>query len=106
MKTGATSACPIRIAISSCLLGQKVRLDGGHKHDRFLTDTLGEYVEWVQACPEIEMGLGTPRESIRLVQREGETRLVGTKTENDVTEGMRSYSLARLASLESEDLSG
>jgi uncharacterized protein YbgA (DUF1722 family)/uncharacterized protein YbbK (DUF523 family) len=106
VKAGTKSSRPIRVGISSCLLGQKVRFDGGHKHDRFLTDTLGEYVEWVPVCPEVEMGLGTPRESIRLVQREGDVRLVGTKTEIDVTEGMRSYSLARLASLEKEDLSG
>ncbi len=110
MTAGTTArtppARPIRIGISSCLLGQEVRFDGGHKHDRFLTDTLGQYVEWVPVCPEVEMGLGTPREPIRLVRRDGEVRLVGTKTETDVTEGMRSYSAARLAALESEDLSG
>jgi uncharacterized protein YbbK (DUF523 family) len=48
----------IRIGISSCLLGQKVRYDGGHKHDRFLTDILGRFVEWVPVCPEVELGMG------------------------------------------------
>jgi hypothetical protein len=50
---------PIRIGISSCLLGQKVRYDGGHKHDRYLTGVLGEWVEWVAVCPEVEIGPGS-----------------------------------------------
>jgi len=52
--------------VSSCLLGEKVRFDGGHKRFRFLTDELGPYVDWVPYCPEIEIGLGTPREPIRV----------------------------------------
>ena len=55
----------IRIGISSCLLGEQVRYDGGHKHDRFLTDTLGPYIEWVSVCPELEVGMGVPREAVR-----------------------------------------
>ena len=62
---------PIRIGISSCLLGQEVRFDGGHKRDQFLVDTLGQQVEWVPVCPEVEMGLGTPRETLRLVKAQG-----------------------------------
>ena len=58
----------IRIGISACLLGREVRYDGGHKRDRYLTDTLGEYFDWFPVCPEVELGLGTPRETIRLVQ--------------------------------------
>ena len=57
----------IRLGISTCLLGEKVRYDGGHKLDRFLTDTLGQYVEYVPVCPEVECGLGIPREALRLV---------------------------------------
>lgn len=53
----------IRIGISSCLLGEKVRYDGGHKRDAFLVETFGRFVEWVPVCPEVEMGLGTPRET-------------------------------------------
>jgi uncharacterized protein YbbK (DUF523 family) len=49
---------PIRIGISSCLLGRKVRYDGGHKRDAFLVDTFGRHVEWVPVCPEVEMGMG------------------------------------------------
>ena len=55
-----------RVGVSSCLLGEEVRFDGGHKRFRFLTDELGPYVDWVPYCPEIEIGLGTPREPIRV----------------------------------------
>ena len=73
--TRAASDSPIRIGISSCLLGQEVRFDGGHKRDAFLTDTFGPFVEWVPVCPEVEAGFGTPRESMRLVTREGRLRM-------------------------------
>ena len=61
-------AQPIRIGISACLLGEKVRHDGGHKRDTYLVETLGRFVEWVPVCPEVEMGLATPRETLRLVR--------------------------------------
>ena len=99
-------AAPIRIGISSCLLGQKVRFDGGHKHDRYLTDTLGTYFEWVPICPEVEIGLGTPRETIRLVQLGGDTRLVSTKSEVDLTERMQRYATQRVKLLKGEEISG
>jgi uncharacterized protein YbbK (DUF523 family) len=57
----------IKLGISTCLLGEKVRFDGGHKWDRFLTDTLGQYVDYVPVCPEVECGFGIPREPFRLV---------------------------------------
>jgi uncharacterized protein YbbK (DUF523 family) len=57
----------IKIGISSCLLGENVRYDGGHKRDRYLTDTLGEFVQWVPVCPEVEYGLPVPREAMRLM---------------------------------------
>ena len=56
-----------RIGISRCLLGDEVRHDGGHKRDPFLVSTFGRFVEWVPVCPEIEVGMGTPREPIQLV---------------------------------------
>jgi uncharacterized protein YbbK (DUF523 family) len=56
----------LRLGISSCLLGQEVRFDGGHKHDPLLTETFGRFFEWVPVCPEMEIGLGAPRESLRL----------------------------------------
>ena len=55
-----------RVGVSSCLLGEQVRFNGGHKRFRFLTDELDPYVDWVPYCPEVEIGLGTPREPIRL----------------------------------------
>src|SRR5690349_2543122 len=55
-----------RVGVSSCLLGEEVRFNGGHKRYRFLTDELGPHVDWVPYCPEVEIGLGTPREPIRL----------------------------------------
>jgi uncharacterized protein YbgA (DUF1722 family)/uncharacterized protein YbbK (DUF523 family) len=97
---------PIRIGISTCLLGEKVRYDGGHKHDRFLTDTLGSYVEWVPVCPEVEMGMGIPREPIRLVRRDGGVRLVGSKSDTDHTRAMLEFGRRRIAQLAELDLCG
>jgi uncharacterized protein YbgA (DUF1722 family)/uncharacterized protein YbbK (DUF523 family) len=97
---------PIRIGISACLLGDEVRFDGGHKRDRFLTDTLGPFVEWVKVCPEVEMGLGTPRETLRLVADDARLRLVTTRTQIDHTDGMNRWSAARVEELAHESLSG
>jgi uncharacterized protein YbgA (DUF1722 family)/uncharacterized protein YbbK (DUF523 family) len=96
----------IRLGISACLLGQEVRFDGGHKRDPFLADILGPHVEWVPVCPEVEMGLGTPRETLRLVRVEGSTRMITTRTEVDHTDGMNSWAKRRLDALAKEDLSG
>jgi uncharacterized protein YbgA (DUF1722 family)/uncharacterized protein YbbK (DUF523 family) len=97
---------PIRIGVSSCLLGEKVRFDGQHKRDRFLTDTFGDYVDWVPVCPEVEMGLGIPREPIRLVRHGEDVALVTVRTGLDHTMGMRRYSRKRTRELASEGLSG
>jgi uncharacterized protein YbgA (DUF1722 family)/uncharacterized protein YbbK (DUF523 family) len=97
---------PIRIGISSCLLGEQVRFDGGHKHDRFITNTLGQYFEWVPVCPEVELGLGTPRETIRLVQIDGGVGLVMQKSGRDLTEEMRDYARERVRQLAKEGLGG
>jgi uncharacterized protein YbgA (DUF1722 family)/uncharacterized protein YbbK (DUF523 family) len=96
----------IRLGISSCLLGEMVRYDGGHQLDRFLRDTLGEYVEYVPVCPEVEMGLPTPRETLRLVEKEGGQRLVFSKSGEDVTERMLDWSHKRVKQLAKEDLCG
>lgn len=97
---------PLRIGISACLLGQEVRFDGGHKRDTFLTKVLGPYVEYVPVCPEVEMGLGTPRETLRLVRQPAGLRMVTTRTGIDHTDGMNRWAKRRLAELEGEDLSG
>ena len=75
----------LRIGISSCLLGEKVRYDGGHKLDHFLRDTLGQYVEYVPVCPEVECGLPVPREAMRLVGSAEAPRLVTVRTRSDLT---------------------
>ncbi len=99
-------ASPIRIGISSCLLGQQVRFDGQHKHDRYLTDTLGQYFEWVPVCPEVEVGLGTPRETIQLVQLEHAVKLRTTRTKIDLTRRMAAFAKKRVKELQAEDLCG
>ena len=97
---------PIRIGISSCLLGQKVRFDGGHKRDRYLTDTLGQYFEWVPVCPEVEVGLPTPRPSLRLELQDGQVHMIITREGRDLTRPMQAYAKARVKALEDESLSG
>jgi uncharacterized protein YbgA (DUF1722 family)/uncharacterized protein YbbK (DUF523 family) len=97
---------PIRIGISSCLLGENVRYDGGHKRDGFLVETFGRFVEWVPVCPEVEMGLGTPRETLRLIRTGEKIRMVMPKTGADHTDGMRNFARGRLRELEKEDLCG
>jgi uncharacterized protein YbgA (DUF1722 family)/uncharacterized protein YbbK (DUF523 family) len=97
---------PIRIGISSCLLGEAVRFDGGHKRDPFLTETFGRFVEWVPVCPEVECGLGTPRESMRLVRVNDDVRLLTVKTAVDLTGRMERYAQHRVSQLASADLCG
>jgi uncharacterized protein YbgA (DUF1722 family)/uncharacterized protein YbbK (DUF523 family) len=96
----------IRIGISSCLLGEKVRYDGGHKRDRYLSTTLSEYFEYVPVCPEFECGLGVPRESMRLVGSPESPRLQGTRSGTDFTERMETWAWNRVRELESERLCG
>lgn len=98
---------PVRIGISSCLLGQKVRYDGGHKRDRFASDVLDPYVEWVPVCPEVEIGLGIPRPTIRLERaQDGTTRLVMPSTGQDLTDRMRVWAKERVEDLSNLDLCG
>lgn len=97
---------PIKIGISSCLLGHKVRYDGGHKRDRFLKDTLGRYVEYVPVCPEVEAGLGIPREALRLVGDPEHPRLITNQSKKDLTDLMIQWSKKRVEELENENLSG
>jgi uncharacterized protein YbgA (DUF1722 family)/uncharacterized protein YbbK (DUF523 family) len=96
----------IRLGISTCLLGQKVRYDGGHKLDRFLTDTLGRYVEYVPVCPEVECGLPVPREAMHLAGDPANPRLVTVRTGQDKTEQMMRWARRRVVELEKENLSG
>ena len=96
----------LRVGISACLLGERVRWDGGHKRDSFLTDVLGKHVEWVAVCPEVELGLGVPRPPIDLVDVDGGTRLVVSTSGEDLTERMHAYAAWRAKGLASLDLDG
>jgi len=96
----------LRVGISACLLGQEVRYDGGHKRDPFLTDTLGPFVEWVPVCPEVELGLGIPRESIRLEGAPDSPRLVAVKTRTDHTAAMARLARTRVEALAEQELVG
>jgi uncharacterized protein YbgA (DUF1722 family)/uncharacterized protein YbbK (DUF523 family) len=95
-----------RIGISSCLLGQKVRFDGGHKRDTFLVETFGQFVDWVPVCPEVEVGLGTPRDTLRLVRRADAVRMVNNRTGEDISGPMRAWAAKRVEWLAQQDLSG
>jgi uncharacterized protein YbgA (DUF1722 family)/uncharacterized protein YbbK (DUF523 family) len=96
----------LRLGVSSCLLGERVRFDGGHKHDRFLTDQLGRYVEWVPVCPELEAGMGVPRESVRLEGDVDAPRLIGSRSGRDHTAAMRRFAGIRARQLMRLELSG
>ena len=96
----------IRIGVSSCLLGQEVRYNGGHKRDAFLVETFGRYVEWITVCPEVELGMGTPREPVRLARQGEDIRMLGTTSQVDHTVAMRAFARRRVAELAAEDLCG
>lgn len=96
----------VRIGISTCLLGEQVRFDGGHKRDSFLVETFGTFVEWVAVCPEVEVGMGIPREAIRLVRDGADVRLIGVKSAADHTSAMRRWASGRVEALADDDLDG
>ena len=96
----------IKLGISACLLGEKVRYDGGHKLDRFLRDTLGQYVDYLPVCPEVECGLPVPREAMHLAGNPESPRLVTSKTKQDMTERMVKWANKRILELEKENLGG
>jgi len=96
----------IKLGVSACLLGEKVRYDGGHKLDLFLKNTLGKYVEYVPVCPEVECGLGVPRKSMRLEGDPDSFRLILTETGQDMTELMVNWSQKRVIQLNEENIHG
>ena len=96
----------IKIGVSTCLLGKNVRYDGGHQWDRYLTQTLGRYFEWVPVCPEVEYGLPVPREAMRLVGDPAAPRLVTIRSGIDHTAGMKAWARGKLISLAKESLCG
>jgi len=96
----------IRLGISACLLGEQVRFDGSHRLDRFLRDTLGRYIDYVPVCPEVECGLGIPRESMHLEGKPEAPRLITTKTRKDLTDRMVTWARQKVKELEHENLCG
>ncbi len=100
------SASAVRIGVSTCLLGEKVRFDGGHKRDPFLNDAFAHFVDWVPVCPEVEAGFGTPREAMRLVRVDDDVRLVTVRTKVDVTAQLARAVDHRIPSLVKLDLDG
>jgi uncharacterized protein YbbK (DUF523 family)/uncharacterized protein YbgA (DUF1722 family) len=95
----------VRIGVSSCLLGHRVRYDGGHKQNTFVVEGLGPRVQFVPVCPEVELGLGTPRQTLRLVRRDDDVRLIMADG-HDYTAAMRAFAKRRVNALKDDDLSG
>jgi uncharacterized protein YbgA (DUF1722 family)/uncharacterized protein YbbK (DUF523 family) len=106
MKNKSVEGPVIRLGISTCLLGERVRFDAGHKLDRYLTGTLGCFVEWVPVCPEVEIGLPIPRESMRLVGDPEAPRLIAPKSGTEYTDRMKAWAHRRLEELAAMDLCG
>jgi uncharacterized protein YbbK (DUF523 family) len=96
----------IRVGISSCLLGEKVRYDGGDKLDVYLMENLGKSALFVPVCPEAECGMPTPREPMRLTGDPAAPRLVTVNTKLDFTEQLSAWAKKRVRELEKENLSG
>lgn len=103
-----TTSSALRIGVSACVLGHQVRFDGGHKLDRYIRDTVGAFAELVAVCPEREIGLGIPRETLRLVQIAGQSQpaLIAPRSGSDHTQEMTSYARAKSEELKSLDLCG
>ena len=97
---------PIRIGISSCLLGEEVRYDGGHQKDPYITGVLARYVTWVPVCPEMEVGMGVPREPIRLVGDAAAPHLMGVTSGTDHTLRMSEFAGRRVDELRGRGLCG
>ena len=96
-----------RIGVSACLLGERVRYDAGHKREAWLVDELGPRVEWVPVCPEVEIGLGTPREPIRLERHAGDAiALMTVDSRRDISATMQRFAGERVDALAREGLDG
>jgi uncharacterized protein YbbK (DUF523 family) len=95
-----------RVGISACLLGRAVRWDGGHKRDALLLGALDGRVEWLPVCPELELGMGVPRPSVRLVREGGEIRMRENESGRDHTSAMRAFAARRASELAKLELAG
>ena len=97
---------PIRVGVSACLLGEEVRYNGGHTRARYLTDTLGQFFDFVPVCPEVEIGMGVPRPAVRLERDRGGIRMVDPVNDVDWTAAMTSNSRRRVGIVDDEELLG
>lgn len=97
---------PIRLGVSGCLVGEEVRFNGGHARKSFITDTLGQFVDYTTVCPEVEVGMGVPRPTVRLQQIGERIHLVDPKHGVDWTAAMEELSRARTSMVDDGDLSG
>lgn len=96
----------LRLGVSSCLMGQEVRYNGGHARNAFVVETLGQWFDWVPVCPEVEIGMGTPRPTVRLEAVGDDLRLVCPSTREDFTRPMTAYAKKRVRELKDVDLDG
>ncbi|MCB1182260.1 DUF1722 domain-containing protein [bacterium] len=96
----------IRVGVSACLLGDEVRYDGGHARDRYVVGTLGEHFDLVRVCPEAEIGMGTPRETVRLAGDPEAPRMVAPGSGADWTDRMNRWAAGRARQLAGDDLCG
>ncbi len=80
-----------KLAVSSCLLGKKVRYNGDAAEFRKLTREWSEHLELLGVCPEVGIGLGTPRPTIRLVKSNEKISLIDPKNDIDYTDKMLEF---------------
>ena len=97
---------PIKIGVSSCIIGEEVRWNGGHARQRWLTDVFWDFVDYVPVCPEVEVGMGVPRPTVRLERHGSGIRMIDPKNEVDWTAAMNRLSRSRASEMESHDLCG
>jgi uncharacterized protein YbbK (DUF523 family)/uncharacterized protein YbgA (DUF1722 family) len=100
------SESSIRIGVSECLLGKSVRHDGAHKRNPFVVDVLGPFVDWIPVCPEVEAGMGVPREAMHLEESDLGVRMVTNSSGVDHTEKMSEFSARRVEELAGDNLAG
>ena len=96
----------IRIGVSSCLIGEKVRWNGDHKQDRYVREILSRYFEYIPVCPEMEVGMGVPRETVALYGDPEKPSMISKKTQTDWTKPMGKYIKSRINTLSADDLCG
>jgi len=96
----------IKVGISSCLLGNRVRWNAKHKHDYFFTEILSQYFDYIPVCPEVECGLGVPRETLKLKGNWRNPLLMTTNTKIDLTDLVKKWAAKKIKQLDSKNLCG